>query len=437
MTRTARQRSRLGLALVAGLVSLFALLGVANKAEDGRQAILKWKPAFALLEAGESPYARAVDGAAAGEEREGYPTLPLSAVLMDALLVFGDVGGALAFGLMKIGLAAWILIGSARLARAAGWRFPPWAEWLLFLLSLRVLLSDLTHGNTNLLVGACVVAAAWAWSRARELEGGAWIATGAVLKVTPVLLLALPLRTRSARAGAGVALGLALTALVIPGLRYGFVANLSYLGDFTDQMLAPYLEGRPPGPMQTEHINQSLLGMSARLFSDQVAIQPRGETWPEPVRLTWVALSDEGFRALHLGLSVLALVPFLVVLWKRPERHFAGALFGLGALEMLLLSERSWKHHHVAVPLALAWTLGMLASARSRTERTLAGTAVAAVFFGHALSGSGILGDRGSDLAEAWGAFLIADLVLIAVVTWSCLVAPPDRPPPDRPDVTS
>ncbi|MEO0649129.1 MAG: glycosyltransferase family 87 protein [Planctomycetota bacterium] len=431
MAKAARDRSRMALALVAGLVSVFALLGVANKAEDGRQAILKWKPAFALLDAGESPYARAVPGAAAGEEQEGYPTLPLSAVLMDALLVFGDVGGSLAFAVLKLGCVAWILIGSARLARLAGWRFPAWAEWALFLLSLRVLLSDLTHGNTNLLVGACVVAAAWNWARGRDSWSGGWVAVGAVLKVTPVLLLGVLARRPSVRGWLGVAAGVLLALLAVPGLRYGFAANLGYLGAFADQMLAPYLEGRPPGPMQTEHINQSLLGMTARLFSDQVAIQPRGDTWPEAVRLTWIALSAERFRQLHLAVSLLALVPFGWVLWKRPERRFAGALFGLGALEMLLLSERSWKHHHVAVPLALAWTLGMLASARSARERAIAGLALGAVTFGHALSGSGILGDRGSDLAEAWGAFLLADLALVACLTWSCLAAPP--PEPDAP----
>ena len=421
-----RSRSRVALIVVGALVALFAVLGVANKSEDGRQAILKWKPAFALMADGASPYARAVDGAAPGEEAEGYPTLPLSAVVMDALLTFGDTGGSVAFALLKLGCATWILIASATLARQAGFRFPPWAEWALFLLSLRVLLSDISHGNTNLLVGACVASAAIAWARANDARSGAWVAIGATLKITPALLALVPLRKAPRRAVIGLLGGAALGILVVPGLRYGFATNLGWIPSFADQMLAPYVEGRPPGPMQTEHINQSWLGMLARLFTDLPAIQARKGDWPEDVRLTLVTLSSEGFRWLHRAVAMVTLAPFLWLVWRRADRRFAGALFAVGSLVMLLISERSWKHHHVLVPLAIAWCLGMLASARDARERLVAGVALTAAALGQSLSGSGILGDRGSDLAEAWGAFLIADLALLGAVCWSLAVAPPD-----------
>jgi hypothetical protein len=409
-------RSRRALWLICALLALFSLIGVGKRAARGDQAILRWRPDFALMDAAQSPYAVAVEGAAAGEEGEGYPTPPLSAVLMDGLLRLGDVPGSVAFGALKVLCAAWILVGAARLARFAGLLFPSWAEWMLVLLSMRVLLSDLSHGNTNLLVGAAVVGAAVAWAERRDLLAGLLVALGAALKVTPALLILILLRRPTRRAVGGLALGGLVWPLLVPGLRYGLATNLGWLADFAEQMLAPYLSGRPPGPMHAEQINQSLLGVLSRLFTDLPSIHAREGTWPTDVHLTWIALDASTFRALHRATLALVISPFLVMLWRRPERSLAGAHFAAAALIMLLASERSWKHHHVTAPLALAWCLGVVATVRSPRERGVAIGALTTALAGQSLSGSGVLGDRGSDLAEAWGAFFWADLALLAGV---------------------
>jgi len=82
---------------------------------------------------------------------------------------------------------------------------------------------------------------------------------------------------------------------------------------------------------------------------------------------------------------------------------------------MLFLSERSWKHHWVLLVLPVtflcryAWDRN--ASPAVRRTAVLGLVATAAL---HGLTGSAILGARGSDLAEAWGAFLLGGLVLFA-----------------------
>jgi alpha-1,2-mannosyltransferase len=415
---------------VALVLAIAVLFGVARRAADGRQAILKWQPAFAEFEAGISPYGRPEGAVPAGGEGEGYPTLPLSAVLMSTLLAAGPVLGSVLFAALKLALAAWSFAAAVDLARRAGWPFPPWAQAALLTLWLRVVLSDVNHGNTNLLVCACVVGAAWAYARGREASCGAAIGAGALLKVTPLLLLGIALRRGTGRAALGFLTALALGGLLLPGLVYGFEFNLRLIGEFGRQMLAPYLAGADPGPMQTQQINQSLFGWLARLFTDGVAIAARGETWAEDVRITLWALPAETFRWVHRGaaLGVLAVFGWAVLRYR--ERRFALGLFALGALAMLLLSERTWKHHHVTVILPLAWLLGCLAGARRRRDRALAALGLGAALIGQSLSGSGILGDRGSDLFEAYGCFTVADLLLFAAVALT-LRAAPTPPAPD------
>lgn len=421
----AASRSHRALAAVAVLISIVVLLGVADRAGEGRQAILKWSPAFEALLAGENIYARPDGPVGPSAEGEGYPTLPLSALLMAALLSAGPVVGSLAFAVLKLGCAALLLVGSAALARRAGRPLTPLAQWLLLLLSLRVVLSDLSHGNTNLLVGAAVIAVALAWSAHRDFLAGLAIALGATIKVTPLLLLLLPGLRRSAPGVVGAAAGLGLFVVLLPAALLGFDHNLQLVDAWSNQMLAPYLGGAELGPMQTQQINQSLLGTLSRWLTDSLAIEARGDTWPNDVTIALVQLDPATFRLVHRGACLALVALFAAAVWRRPQRRYALAHVSLGALTMLLVSERTWKHHHVTVVLPLAWCLGVALTPGPRRERLVAGAAAVASLLGHALSGSGVLGDAGSDLAEAWGAFTLADLALFGAVYWTLMAPPP------------
>ncbi len=400
--------------VVAVLASIVALAQAHHRASKGENALVKWAPAFEALERGEPIYGVARPGVGA----EGYPTLPLSLLVMRPFHALGPTAGPLAWAAAKVVLA-WLIVWAA-LALAAGRAraFPAGLAAIVVVLSFRPLYSDVQHGNVNVPVGATVVAAAWAWSRRRELECGTWIALGAVLKVTPLLAALLFLRQRSARGLAGLALGLALYAFVLPSLWLGPERNVELVGAWWRQMVEPYVEQREPELMQTEHINQSLFGVLARLTTDAVAIEADPPEQPTDVRVTLVSLSPRAFHVVHR----VACLAVLAVLWialgprraERDGRRVLGEL-ALLALAMLMLSERSWKHHYVLLALPIAY---LAIHTRSDETRRVAwlGIAASAVLFG--LTGEAVLGHRGSNLAEAWGAFLAGALVLFA----SCAV---------------
>ena len=330
--------------------------------------------------------------------------------------------GAVAWAVFKLALAWWALWAALRLAAGRARDFPPWGTLLVVLLSARVLASDIAHGNVNLPIAAVLVAAALAWSRGRELQAGLWIGLGSVLKLTPLLFALYFLRKRSARALAGMLAGVVLLALVVPSLALGWERNLELAGAWWRQMARPYLAGATPGLMQSEHINQSLLGVLTRLTTDAVAIPARPPVLQSDVRVNLLGLSPTALIVLHRSACVVVL---LVAAWCcRAARAARASAVTLGewsvvALAMLMLSERSWKQHYVTLflPLAfLAWHA--LREASPPRVRRVAWTGIASSAVLHGLSGSGVLGAVGSDLAEAYGVFLWGAVALFAACAW-------------------
>ena len=415
-------RTRRTLLVLAVALTLVALIQARHRALQGRSALLKWSgDVEAVLDADRA--AGEVYFRDAATLDEGFPMLPLGALLLAPFLGIGGATGAWLWAAVKLGLAWWMLSASLRLAAAdssATW--PPWAAALVVLLSLRVLLSDVSHGNVNIVVGATVVAAAVAWARGSDLQAGLWAGLGTVLKVTPGLLLVYLIRQRSPRGVAGWVLGVLLFALVLPGAYLGFDRTLELNAAWWNQMIAPFVTGAPVTLVQTEQINQSFLGVLARWTTDSVAID--GDP---PTSIHVLDLAPGTFRVLLLVVSVATVG--LLLHWTRPVGEGGGARarsghrvlgdFALLALAMLMLSERSWKHHWVLLMLPLAYLAWVAAgSVAPRGQRRVALGALAASGALHGLTGSGILGDAGSDLAEAWGAFLAGGLVLFAAVGW-------------------
>lgn len=406
------------LALGAAL-SLLALLQVAHKVERGQQALLRWRGELASFSEGGQPY-HALDRAAA--DIEGYPTPPITAMFLAPLLRLGDLGGCLALALVKLG-CAWALFAIAlRLGFGRARAAPAWVLFALLAAMARIELSDFAHGNINLIVAGCVGASAWSWSRGRDATAGLWAAAATACKVTPVLLLAYFAWQRAWRACAAFALALAALWWLLPALWLGFDRNAQLWSDWARQMLLPFARGDALTLTQTEQINQSLLGVLARLTTDAVAIQARPPVHLADVRLGWLALSPGAFRAL-LHACQLGLVGALA--WSlRPRLAWAAgssarapregarvlAAFGLLTLAMCFLSERSWKQHYVFALFALASLCAELHSSRGR--RTWTALALAAFIAAQGLSGDALLGARASDWAEAlgipfWGAVCV------------------------------
>ena len=411
----ALDRGQRALLILCVLVSLAALIQGHHRSKKGRNALLKWGPVFESVERGEPIYN-------VGEE--GYPTLPVTLMLMGPFHTMGPLLGAFLWALFRVLLAWWIVWMCLRLGAGKA-RDVPWkAQALVLLLCLRILHSEIQHANINLPVAACLVLAAMAWAKNSKPCSGAWMGFGAGLKVTPALGFVLYLRQKKWGALCGMVAGLA-AAVSLPALWLGFSRTAQMTRNWVDQMLVPYLAGRDLALRQTEHINQSLLGLMGRLCTDSVAI-PAGKKWPsQDLSIHVLELSQGGFRALHLAVS-LAVIGFLIWAFRPmprlPEEQRglrALGLFGLISLAMLLLSERSWKHHHVVFPLAATY----LALWRPRPEGSRLPWARLALPLAILLvlgSGEGLLGKRGADWAEAFGAYTWATLALF-VATGFCL----------------
>jgi len=412
------------LALAAALTAL-ALIQAGHRARQGRSALLVWEPdVAAVLDPGRPP--EQVYGRDPVSLDEGFPLLPVAALLLAPFLAVGGALGAWLWALFKVALAWWMLAATLRLAgrRARDW--PPWGVALVIALAARVLLSDVSHGNLNIVVGATVVAAGVAWSRGRDLRAGLWAGLGTALKVTPGLLLVYFAWKRSLLGVLGCLAGFALCAFVVPAPFLGFQRNAELADAWSRQMIAPFVSGAPVTVVQTQQINQSYLGVLARWTTDSVAIE--GDP---PVSINVLSLGPGALRGLLAAAAAATLALLLFCARPRAGRSPPTVLgeLALCALAMLFLSERSWKHHWVLLMLPvtfLTWTLVAEVRPAGTARGRVALAALAASAALHGLTGSGLLGERGSDLAEAWGAFLAGGLVLFGAVGWLLRTGAPE-----------
>jgi hypothetical protein len=404
---------------VAVLLSIATAIGANHRAGKGQCALLKWEADFVKLETGQPLYGRG-EAFGDGPMAEGYPTLPFSLLLLSPFRALGPSLGPLAWALLKIGLAWWIILRAFELAAGSASRFPPWAAWVVVLLSVRVLHSDVQHGNVNLLVGAVVLAAFSAWEKGRDLRSGLLFGAAVVLKVTPLLGVLYLARKGSRRGLLGVGLGVFLCTWVIPALWLGWETNHELVREWWHQMVGPYLAGAPLTIVQTEQINQSMLGVGARWLTDCIAIVARPPIHPSDASIHLLSLSPETFRWVHRVSCALV----LLLLWRsiRPRMERGRSIVlgeaALVGLSMLILSERSWKQHYVLLPLALTFLTWTLAQGSLRPGlRRLGWTTLAGVALLIGLSGDAVLGDRGADLAEAYGAWFWAAALLLGTLS--------------------
>lgn len=359
-----------------------------------------------------------------------YPNPPMMALLLYPLVLLPPVAGALGWYFLKVGLS---LLAMAWCFRLVGDEHPavhprPWVTAVVLLLALRPFLGDLSHGNVNLFILFLIVAALYLYRRQGGYSAGLVLALAIACKVTPVLFLPYFLWKRAWKTLAGVLIGLLLFLVLVPGLFLGMTRNVQLLHSWSEQMVRPFVASSKV--LYTEHNNQSLPATVLRLttaspsFSEwigdrRVPLQYHNLVDRDPATAGWIVK------------GCFALFCMLVCATCRTEnaagerwRHVAE--FSLVLLGMLLFSERTWKHHCVLLLLPYTVLVHRLASGElpPTLHRFILGMLLCSVVLIGSTS-TGWLPDETAKLAQAYGAYVWAHLLLAASLV--LLLLQPER----------
>ncbi len=431
--------------LVMGLAGLLLFVSVKYvvKAAEDRSAFVRWRNQLHGLGQGEDIYQRYI-----------YPNAPMMALILYPLSLIPDVpigsfdlnvGALLWFGL-KAAMTVLAFLWAVRLVEEAGVPFPFWAQTTALLLSLRSIIGDLSHGNVNLLILFLVIGALYAYKRGHDLLAGLVLALSITCKVTPALFVPYFLWKRSWKTLAACVLGLGLFFFAIPGLFLGHAHNWKLLNSWVAEMILPYtLHGK----VVTEHCNQSLPGVLYRLCTHQPSFLDDEDEPAEYHNI--VDINPQVLKRVvqACGLAFLGLMCWLSRTTSPPpplrdgEGGKAGeeprdnwrlaAEFSIVILGMLLFSERTWKHHCVTLLLPFCVLCYYVAARRPSTgwRCYLVGSLAAATLIMSSTS-TGLWQPfgyvRGAKLAQTFGAYVWAELILLAALTAILARRRTDRP---------
>jgi alpha-1,2-mannosyltransferase len=384
-----------------------------------RSAFLRWRGQLHDLWDGKDIY-----------KLHTYPNAPIMALILSPLAYLPKVAivgkeidlGALSWFALKVGMTALTFFLAVKLIQDPNRPFPPGGQLVMLFLSLRPIIGDLSHGNVNLLILFLVVLALHAYRCGRDMWSGLTLALAITCKVTPALFVPYFLIKREWKTVGWCMVGLLLFFILVPGAILGFERNWELLNGWVDNMILPFVVG---GEVTTEHCNQSLPGMLYRLLTHSPSFID-GENQPVGFH-NLVALDPSIVRWMLRGCGVA----FLALLWwlcRRPtptRSDWRLAIeYGIVVLGMLLFSERTWKHHCVTMLLPFGVLCYYLTVMRPTPGRSafIIGTIVVAEFL-MALTSTSLWGGdlgypMGAKLAQVYGAYVWADLFLLAALIY-------------------
>jgi alpha-1,2-mannosyltransferase len=388
----------------------------AGKAADERSAFIRWRHQVREFWDGKNIW-----------DSYYYPNPPIMPLSLGPLMALPPVTGALTWFALKGALTAVSIVLCFRMARSAGTKVPFWAEGVIILLALRPILSDLHHGNNNLIILFLVVAALAAWRKGYDVLAGLTLALAITYKVTPALFLPYFAYKRSWRTVIATTLGVGIFLLIVPSLALGVDRNAVYLATWWRRILSPYVEG---DVTSQQEVNQSMVGVLSRLLT---APKPMDQNHYGGTHLVvnLVAWSPKLVAWLVKGLSV-ALVGLLAYLCRtktsrRDDERYLGE-FALVVLTMLFVSERSWKHHFVTVLLPCTYLVYRMAVAPAnwRVRATLGlSLGLSALLMATTSKDVGqwvLLSKNGHEYALGYGLFLWSAVALYVATAWRVVV---------------
>ncbi len=394
-----------------------------NSGEQSRSAFLRWRSMIHDVFTGTNIYIG----------KNEYPNPPIMAIVLRPFAELPPIIGAMAWFYAKVLMAVLAAVWTFRLVAPANARtaepenysparMPDGVMAAAILLTLPAIMGDLTHNNINIFILFLITGCLELYRRGLDFSSGLVLALAVACKVTPLLFLAYFIWKRAGRVVAGFAVGLVLWLAIVPGAMFGWERNIELHTDWYRLMVErPLLKGE----ITTEHPNQAFVGWVYRLFTASPSFITYIET-PEgdiPAPAAYHNLVDIGRPATWIVVKVFtfAFAVAVMFLCRSPRSERQGWRFaaecGLIVLGMLLLSERTWKHHAVVLlipvaALAYATTLDL----PHRVRRAVVGSLIAA---GLLMATPGLLGTRIADLALVYGTHTLAFALLTASL---CLV---------------
>ena len=383
-----------------------------------RSAFLRWRGQLHDLWDGKDIY-----------KLHNYPNAPIMALILSPLAYFPRVEvcgkdidlGALSWFALKVAMTALTFFLAVKVIQDPDCPFPAGGQLVMLLLSLRPIIGDLSHGNVNLLILFLVVLSLYAYRCGWDLWSGLTLALAITCKVTPALFVPYFLIKREWKVVGWCMVGLMLFFIIVPGAVLSFDRNWALLNGWADNMIRPFVVG---GEVTTEHCNQSLPGMLYRLLTHSASFID-GDNQPVGYN-NFVALDPTIVRWIlkACGLAFLALLWWLCRTPTPTRTDWRLAIeYGIVVLGMLLFSERTWKHHCVTMLLPFgvlcyyvtvkrptsAWSTFVIATiAAAELLMALTSTTLWEFPFDYRI---------GAKLAQVYGAYVWADLLLLVALT--------------------
>jgi alpha-1,2-mannosyltransferase len=448
----------IGLVLLFVAISIQYSIKVMTPKRDGQtaSAVLRWANQIQRLDDGEDVH-----------RTLNYPNPPIMALILLPISELAQVSpliAALTWFYLKVFMTVLAILWTFRMLETSEAPFPPWAKALTILLSIRPIIGDLSHGNVNLFILFLVVGSLYAFNRERDLLAGILLALAIACKVTPAMFLAYFLWKRAWKVLISVIIGLFLFFIVVPSGWLGWEGNMRSLSSWFDGMVKPFLFGTFVTP---EHSNQSLPGLLTRLLTENPSSSTYIADQYTPIRYHNLAEftmpTIKRLNQLVMGLfAICVMLTFRTSIRQGRQKPALVAEYALIMIGMLLFSERTWKHHCVTllVPFAVIchalaqriptrdglwpdvagtwksglWLItgiglsiglmsltstGMLGEDPPKLHEVVESTAlIGGPTLALGMSNTGILTDSPAKLAQVYGAYTFAFLILISMLFW-------------------
>src|SRR4051794_30248008 len=140
--------------IAALMTTIGAALVYKDKAADDRSAFIRWRHQVLAFWQGENIY-----------DEMMFPNPPIMPLTLLPFMKLPPVTGALCWFTLKAALTAGSIWMCFRMVRPDDRPLPSYIQAMVILFSFRPILSDLHHGNNNLVILFLVVATLYAWRK--------------------------------------------------------------------------------------------------------------------------------------------------------------------------------------------------------------------------------------------------------------------------------